>query len=157
VRVIRGTEFRDWRNERGATAAERWVRSTRIDKRRLQVGDIVVEVSGGGPSQPVGRTLLIDAKALRNEEDPLLCSNFCRQLRFDSEVYPPFVQFALQWKYLRGEISDHQTQTTNLRNLNVNTFLANTVILLPPYAEQKRIAERMEEIAAQVYAAREGV
>ncbi|HEY2739521.1 MAG TPA: hypothetical protein VGK45_14025, partial [Thermoanaerobaculia bacterium] len=148
VNVIRGKEFRDWARERGATAPERWVRRTRIAKRRLQVGDIIVEISGGGPDQPVGRTLLIDEEALNKARNTLLCSNFCRLMRIHPAVDPAFVQLALLEKYLRGEISDYQTQTTNLRNLVFKDFLAGTVLRLPPLAEQGRIVERVEELFA---------
>src|SRR5438067_200863 len=65
VRVVRGTEFRTWRDEKGARAAERRIKVSSLEKRRLQKGDLVLEVSGGGPNQPVGRTVLIDDEALR--------------------------------------------------------------------------------------------
>ncbi|HEX3525872.1 MAG TPA: restriction endonuclease subunit S [Thermoanaerobaculia bacterium] len=155
VNVIRGKEFRDWARERGATAPERWVRRTRIAKRRLQVGDIIVEISGGGPDQPVGRTLLIDEETLQQAKNTLLCSNFCRLMRIHPAVDPAFVQLALLEKYLRGEISDYQTQTTNLRNLVFKDFLAGTVVRLPPLAEQGRIVERVEELFAQRRSVRE--
>jgi type I restriction enzyme, S subunit len=155
VSVIRGTEFREWARDRGATAAERWVRRSRLAKRRLQVGDIIVEISGGGPDQPVGRTLRIDEEALRRAKGPLVCSNFCRLMRLHPAVDPAFVQLAIQEKYLRGEISDYQTQTTNLRNLDFTDFLAGTVLRLAPLAEQGRIVERAEELLARVQTVRE--
>jgi type I restriction enzyme S subunit len=150
VSVIRGTEFREWVRDRGATAEERWIRRTRFAKRRLVAGDIIVEISGGGPSQPVGRTLRIDEEALRRAKNPLVCANFCRLMRLHPAVDPAFVQLALQEKYLRGEIADFQTQTTNLRNLKFNDYLSGTVIRLAPLAEQKRIVERVEELLAAV-------
>jgi type I restriction enzyme S subunit len=155
VSVIRGTEFREWARDRGATAAERWVRRSRLAKRRLQVGDIIVEISGGGPDQPVGRTLRIDEEALRRAKRPLVCSNFCRLMRLHPAVDPAFVQLAIQEKYLRGEISDYQTQTTNLRNLDFTDFLAGTVLRLAPRAEQARIVERAEELLTRVQVVRE--
>jgi type I restriction enzyme S subunit len=150
VSVLRGTEFRHWARDRGATAAERWIRRTRLDRRLLRAGDIIVEISGGGPDQPVGRTLLIDEEALRQAKHPLVCSNFCRLMRLHPAVDPAFVRLALHEKYLRGEIADYQTQTTNLRNLNFDDFQAGTVIRLAPLAEQRRIVARVEELLAAV-------
>jgi type I restriction enzyme S subunit len=155
VSVIRGTEFREWARDRGATAAVRWIRRSRLDKRRLQAGDIIVEISGGGPDQPVGRTLRIDEEALRRAKNTLVCSNFCRLMRIHPAIDPAFVQLAIQEKYLRGEISDYQTQTTNLRNLDFKDFLAGTVLRLAPFAEQRRIVERAEELLARVQEVRE--
>ena len=60
VRVVRGTEFRTWEREKGKNAAVRFILATRLASRELRPGDIVIEISGGGPEQPVGRTFLID-------------------------------------------------------------------------------------------------
>lgn len=155
VSVIRGTEFRSWARDRGATAAERWIRRSRLGRRLLCEGDIVVEISGGGPGQPVGRTLRIDGEALNRARNPLVCANFCRLMRLHPAVDPAFVQLALHEKYLRGEISDYQTQTTNLRNLNFDDFRAGTVIRLAPLAEQKRIVARVEELLDAVQGVRD--
>jgi type I restriction enzyme S subunit len=154
VSVIRGTEFREWARDRGSTAAVRFIPRSRLAQRQLRAGDIVVEISGGGPDQPVGRTLLIDGEALGHSARPLVCSNFCRLMRLHEAVDPAFVRVALQEKYLRGEVSDYQTQTTNLRNLDFKDFLSGTLLRLPPLGEQKRIAARAEELLAAVGEAR---
>ena len=78
VRVIRGAEFRDWATARAQTAPHRFVPDSGFASRRLEIGDIVLEVSGGGPTQPVGRTVLIDEQTSRLSDLPLICSNFCR-------------------------------------------------------------------------------
>lgn len=156
VNVLRGREFRDWDRERGATAVQRWVKRKSLAKRELRPGDIVVEISGGGSDQPVGRTLLIDEAALRTAEAPLICSNFCRQIRVHSEVDPGFVQLALRYLYFCGGFDEYQTQTTNIRNLNFSAFLG-VELPLPPYAEQVRIVERVRELRERAERAREAL
>src|SRR5215207_757392 len=149
VSVVRGTEFRDWEEGKGATAAERAVKSSSLEKRRLQAGDLIVEISGGGPDQPVGRTLLVDEEALRNAPSPLICSNFCRQIRLRSEVDPAYVALALRHRYERGDFNVWQSQTTNIRNLDFQEFLRGVTLPLPPLAEQRRIAARAGELLSQ--------
>jgi type I restriction enzyme S subunit len=156
VSVLRGLEFRDWSRERATTASARWVRGASLDKRRLQAGDIVVEISGGGTDQPVGRTVLIDDKALESAANPLICSNFCRQIRIHSGVDPRYVELALRYQYYSGGFDEYQTQTTNIRNLNFGAFLGATVPL-PPLAEQQRIAERVGELLERAEKVREGI
>ncbi|MFL6258531.1 MAG: hypothetical protein ACJ76Y_02360 [Thermoanaerobaculia bacterium] len=157
VRVIRGTEFRHWERDKGSTAEERLIKRSSLARRQLAVGDLVVEVSGGGASQPVGRTLLIDEEAVRRAAGvPLICNNFCRQLRVHREIDPAFVHLALSYHYLCGGFDEHQTQTTNLRNLDFDGFLS-TVLPLPPRAEQQRIVEKMAELAATLRRVREGL
>jgi type I restriction enzyme S subunit len=146
VRVIRGTEFKTWRDNRGTSAAERYVKISSLEKRRLRKGDLVLEVSGGGPNQPVGRTVLIDDEALNRTDAPLICSNFFRLLRFYPEIEPQFLSHFLDYSYARGEFDDFQTETTNLRNLNVTEFLGKTEVTLAPHAEQRRIVAKLEKL-----------
>jgi type I restriction enzyme S subunit len=157
VRVIRGTEFRDWNRDRGATAAERAIKRTSLAKRRLAAGDLVIEISGGGVGQPVGRALLIDEAALGGTDLPLVCSNFCRQVRVHREIDPAFVHLALSYHYLCGGLDEHQTQTTNIRNLNFSKFLSGVILPLPPRAEQGRIVAKAAELLGPVQRARESL
>jgi type I restriction enzyme, S subunit len=154
VRVIRGTDFRDWDRDKGTTAAERAIPRSKLADRQLAIGDLVVEVSGGGVGQPVGRTLLIDEEAVRRADAPLICSNFCRQVRIHPDIDPAFVHLVLQARYLCGSLDEHQTQTTNLRNLGFQRFLSGVILPIPPHAEQRRIVARVEELMALVRRAR---
>lgn len=151
VRVVRGTEFRDWERAKGRTAALRRLSPASLERRRLRVDDLVVEISGGGVHQPVGRVLRIDEAALAgsgstDRETPLVCSNFCRQVRLHPGVCSAYVQLALTERYLAGDVDAFQTQTTNLRNLDFPAFLNDLTFPLPPLAEQERIAARAAQL-----------
>jgi type I restriction enzyme S subunit len=150
VRVVRGTEFRDWERSKGATAALRRIGRASLDRRRLAEGDLVVETSGGGVRQPVGRTLRIDEAALARSPEPLVCSNFCRQVRLRPGVDSAYVQLALTCRYLDGSLDAFQTQTTNLRNLDFPAFLNGVTFPIPPLAEQERIAARAAQLLARI-------
>lgn len=157
VRVLRGTEFRDWHRAKGATAALRAIKRSSLAKRQLAAGDLVVEISGGGAGQPVGRTLVIDEEALLRADAPLICNNFCRQMRLHPDVDPFYVHLALQYLYLSGGFDEYQTQTTNIRNLNFSSFLSGVIIPLPPRAEQERIVETSRELLARVQRVQESL
>ena len=150
VKVIRGTEFRNWKEEKGKSAAERLIKTSSLEKRLLNDGDIVVEVSGGGPTQPVGRTVLIDQATIKISPFPLVCSNFFRQMRISNHIDASFVNYYLTHAYFNGTFNDFQTQTTNLRNLNFTEFLEKTAVLLPPFNEQRRIVEILEKLLGKV-------
>jgi len=155
VKVIRGTEFKNWTKDKGVTAALRLIPAASLKKRQLRLGDLVIEISGGGPDQPVGRTLIIDDDALNKSNLPMICSNFCRQVRLNDSVDPVFVDWALRFQYARGMFNQFQTETTNIRNLNFDQFAENVQIPLPPSREQGRIVERVQQLLGCVNAARE--
>ena len=52
VSCIRGSEFKNWKKELGSTAVTRKVKSSSLETRRLAEGDLLIEISGGGPDQP---------------------------------------------------------------------------------------------------------
>lgn len=150
VLCIRGTEFRHWPKEKGRTAVPRKVKASSLNKRKLELGDILVEISGGGPEQPVGRTVLIDEQAIINAKNiPLVCTNFTRLARPIKNIDPAYLNFYLTKFYSSGEITKYQSGSNNLRNLQFKDYL-QIDIPLAPLAEQKRIVEKLDEVLAQV-------
>lgn len=155
VSIIRGTDFQFFNEKKKLKTPTRLIKTASLGKRRLLSGDIIVEISGGAPDQPVGRTVLIDKKILEMAKNPLVCSNFCRQIRIHPHQDPKFVNLSLIYQYHNGKFDRFQTQSTNIRNLNFNEFSEEIIIPLPPLAEQQRIVARVEALLTHVNAARE--
>ena len=106
---IRGTEFKNWNLEKGSTASLRKVKLTNIAKRKLIEGDILIEISGGGPEQPVGRTVLIDKDVLRFQfNTPKICTNFIRLARPSKHVSSKYLNYFLTFFYKSGEVIKYQ-------------------------------------------------
>jgi type I restriction enzyme S subunit len=153
VYCIRGTEFKKWRKEKGASAVQRRVKNTSLEKRELLRGDILIEISGGGPDQPVGRTLLIDHAALNIHKDyPKVCTNFLRLARPYTDIDSAYLNYYLHSFYLSGEVKNYQGGSNNLRNLKFKDY---NQILIPtaPLNEQSRIADKLDSTLAKVDAA----
>ena len=76
VGVIRNTNFRADGSLDDSDIAYLDVEQKQFEKRSLQYGDLILEKSGGGPKQPVGRVVLFD------KEDALYSfSNFTSVIR----------------------------------------------------------------------------
>ncbi len=147
---IRGAEFRNWETDRGCTASLRKIKNSSLKSRILQEGDILVEISGGGPDQPVGRTVLIDRSTLSHFPGlPKICTNFLRLFRPCAGIAPGFLNLYLQFFYKSGEIRDYQAGSNNLRNLRFNDYLGLD-IPLPPQPEQHRIVAKIEELFSEL-------
>jgi type I restriction enzyme, S subunit len=153
VNIIRGTDFKNLDIQNELNTPIRLVKQTSLGKRQLKNGDIIVEISGGAPDQPVGRTTLINDNILSSAKNPLICSNFCRQIRINPNHDPKFVDLSLKYQYHKGDFIKFQTQSTNIRNLNFNEFIEKTIITLPPLAEQHHIVAHVEALLSQVNAA----
>ena len=108
--------------------------------RKLLVGDIIVEKSGGSEKQPVGRVVLFDIAG-----GDYSFSNFTSALRVKDgvDVIPKYLHRCLYAYYLRGETYKLQSKTTGLHNLDMKGYL-RLPIPVPPIAEQEKIVAELD-------------
>jgi type I restriction enzyme S subunit len=108
--------------------------STRdLARTQLVSGDIVLEKSGGGPDQPVGRV----SRFLGPQGYGY--SNFLLRLTPKRENNAQFCYFVLERMYQRRDPLYFQQQTTGIRNLEWRDYL-DLPITVPSFAEQSRIS-----------------
>ena len=114
--------------------------STRI----LGENDLLIEKSGGGDNQPVGRVVKYDI------EKVAVCSNFIGKISVNSEkaisnfivyVFASIYQLKLNVRSIK--------QTTGIQNLDINSYFQER-IPLPPLPEQKQIAAFLDKKTAQI-------
>lgn len=135
VKVLRSTNFTDSGSLDFTDVATRYFETDKSNCFGLQKGDLLVERSGGGPTQPVGRIGFI------TEDFPdSIVSNFVHVFRPDTEKVDPeyfgWVLFELQ---RTGIVERVQQQSTQMRNLNFRDYL-RLLLPYPELSEQRRIA-----------------
>ena len=137
ARVLRSTNFRGDGLLDFADAMQLDVEERHIANRSLQDGDIIIERSGGGPKQPVGRVALFQPP----DDQLYFSSNFTTTLRIrDRNVFDPeYVALYLHGLYLTGATEALQRATTGIRNLDWQEYLRFEVPARP-LAAQVRIA-----------------
>jgi type I restriction enzyme S subunit len=141
VGVIRNTNFTKEGTLDDSDIAYLDVEAKKLEKRRLQIGDIILEKSGGGPKQPVGRVALFD-----KDDGAFSFSNFTAALRvLDSrELDFRFLHKFLHWTYLSGVTEGMQSHSTGIRNLDGDAYKA-IQIPFPSLSEQRRIVSILDE------------
>jgi len=131
VYCIRGTDLPALGQGDIADLRLRYLKPSSLRKRALEPDDLVFEVSGGSPTQSTGRSLIVN-KALRSSyEYPLVCTNFCRLVRFNSPEIGLFIAMLLDRLYSLGEFFQHETGTTTIKNFAFAKFVQNHQIVLP--------------------------
>ena len=115
-------------------------------KRHLLNGDLIVEKSGGGDNNPVGRAILYEG-----EDKTFSFSNFTMALRCKKKelIISKFLYYTLLAKYQQGAMTFMQTQTTGLHNLILDKYLS-MLIHFPSLPEQKRIVAKVEDLFSQL-------
>ena len=151
AQVIRNTNFRSHGILNLDDVAILEVEQKQFDKRQLQVGDIILEKSGGGPKQPVGRVVCFE-----ETQNNFSFSNFTTALRINRPnllIYK-YLHLYLNYLYENGDTEPLQRQSTGIRNLNLPSY-KNLSIPLPPLEEQNRIVSILDEAFEGLDRARE--
>lgn len=149
VNCIRGAEFRNWKNDKASTAALRKIKISSLQNRQIQEDDILIEISGGGPEQPVGRTVLITKQVLSNFNNPVVCTNFLRLIRPNEKINSTFLNYYLSYFYLSGKIISYQAGSNNLRNLKFKEY-ERIEIPVPPIETQQAIVNKIESLFDEI-------
>ena len=131
VNVIRNTNFHKSGNLDFENVAELDVEIKQFNTRQLKFGDIILEKSGGGPNQPVGRVCLFEKK---NEKFSL--SNFTCALRVKN-------------LYMSGETEKIQTNSTGIRNLQIKLY-KDYKLFIEPLPIQVKIVAKLDLIFAEI-------
>ena len=94
--------------------------------------DIVIEISGGSPTQSTGRIVGIIENVLIRFELPLICSNFCKAVSLNE--HKTFYNFVYEWKNLHdnGVLFSWEGKTSGIKNLLFDSFVTNYHIAQPP-------------------------
>ncbi|MFK3845524.1 restriction endonuclease subunit S [Stenotrophomonas sp. NPDC078853] len=141
VGVIRNTNFTKDGALDDSDIAYLDVEAKKFAKRRLQYGDLILEKSGGGPKQPVGRVVLFD-----KTDGDYSFSNFTAAMRVieSDKLDPLYLHRYLHWIYVSGRTEAMQSHSTGIRNLNGDAYKRITVDF-PPLPEQRRLVAILDE------------
>jgi len=131
VCIIRGTDIPDLVSGFTGKVPTRFTTKKKLASRILQAGDIVVEVSGGSPTQPTGRSLQISQSMLERFPHPVVCASFCRRFRPKNRELGLLAACHLTNLYRNGGTWEYQNQSTGISNFQTSHFLEAENVLLP--------------------------
>ena len=116
----------------------------KINQLKLQSGDILIEKSGGGEKQPVGRAVLFD------KDFSAMFANFLVRIRTNKLLVPSFLEYYLRALYYTGSTRLYFNQTTGIQNLKVGTLLSNEKIPNISIALQNNITNYLNKRCKKV-------
>jgi type I restriction enzyme S subunit len=134
VAIIRGTDLPDLDQAQTNRVPVRYTTQKKLASRRVQVGDIVLEVSGGSRDQPTGRSFRMTANAIREFDCPVEPASFCRLLRPVSLEIGVVLGLHLSHIYQQGKTWEYQNQSTGIANFQTAHFLETELVARPPKA-----------------------
>jgi type I restriction enzyme, S subunit len=141
--VIRNTNFTESGRVDYSDVAVLDVEVRQLANRRLKNGDIIIERSGGGPNQPVGRVVFFE-----RSDGIFSHSNFTSRLRVvdTNRFFPRFVFYFLLYFHDSKQTDHLQRRTTGIRNLDWRAYRDTARVPLFDLQEQKQIAQLLATV-----------
>lgn len=143
IYVLRTTNFTNSGVLDFTNVVKRNISKKKVEQKKLQVGDVIIEKSGGSPKQPVGRVVFFDVEGV------YLCNNFTSVLRPKKDkVVAKYLHYLLYASHKFGVTGMFQNKTTGIINLQLPRYINKLEIPLPPLKTQKHIAAILDDAAA---------
>lgn len=118
VSCIRGADIVPIENNDFSHIPTRYINQKSFDTKCLQAGDIIVEKSGGSPTQSTGRVSFV-SQELIDTVGSVVCSNFCVAFRVKQGWNPLYIYYYLQHVYNNGVFFNFEGKTSGIKNLQL--------------------------------------
>ncbi|MEI6234472.1 MAG: restriction endonuclease subunit S [Planctomycetota bacterium] len=160
--ILRSTNFTNSGKLDFSNVVVRHIPLSKRKKCRLEIGDLLLEKSGGGPEQPVGRVVLFDDKSGANYG----FANFLERLIVSPGFDPKFITYLLLNGYVNGLTLRYEQQTTGIRNFKLGDYFKEKIKVAPPPEQRKIVAimttadnliDRTEAVIAKYQAYKQGL
>jgi type I restriction enzyme S subunit len=97
----------------------------------LKSHDLIIEISGGSPTQSTGRLAFITDATIKRFEHPLICSNFCKPVSMRNKKL--LYNFVYYWNslYDNGIFFGYEGKTSGIKNLLLDSFISSYYTVVP--------------------------
>ena len=130
VVCIRGADFEEIHGRSLGKQIRRFISDKHLVERSLKDGDLVVEMSGGSPTQSTGRVVSISDMLLARYGVPVLATNFCKVVRPKSG-YSHFLYLAWRDLYVSRIMFNYEVGTTGIKNFDYDLFVSDVEVTNP--------------------------
>jgi type I restriction enzyme S subunit len=145
VDCIRGTDINGLNGMGAVAAPTRFI----LEKNRgkiLAPFDLVIEISGGSPTQSTGRLALMTSEAIKRFSRPVICSNFCKAISLKNKAYA--FNFTYFWKsaYENKVLFGWEGKTSGIKNFLFEAFTTKHVVCMP----SQQLAQRFFDFVSSI-------
>ena len=151
VYCIRGADIPEVRAGNKGKMPTRYILPKNYAAKQLVDGDIVVEISGGSPTQSTGRAAAVSDALLARYDKGMICTNFCKALK-PRAGYSMYVYYYWQYLYDRGIFFSYENGTTGIKNLDINGFIETEPIVIAPECLVEKFDAVCQTVFSKIYA-----
>lgn len=131
VLCVRGADLNDIKVGKKGRAPIRYILDKNFKQKALSNHEIIVEISGGSPTQSTGRIAMISPILANECENSIICTNFCKALKV-REPYSHYFYFLWNHLYDNKIMFIYENGSNGLKNLNLTNLLEREICNIPP-------------------------
>ena len=149
VFCIRGADIVPITNHCFNGIPQRFVCDKTIENKTLKAGDLIIEKSGGSPTQSTGRIVYVSEDLIKAKGN-VVCSNFCTAFRVKASWNPLYVYYFWQNVYNHGAFFNFEGKTSGIKNLQLDNALSAIDIEYLPLEKQNQIVASLASIDEKI-------
>ncbi len=149
VTCIRGADFPAINGAQDIKAPLRYILKKNTFK-FLSNGDIIIEISGGSPTQSTGRICYINDEILTRFSTNIITSNFCKAFSLKSIEWQYWFYVTWTKLYEAGVFFKYEGKTTGIKNLLFDIACSDYYIASPPDRILKKYNSCIEPIFRKI-------
>ena len=130
VFCIRGADIPSIRVGSSGKMPTRFIQEKHFLSKYLKNDDLVIEVSGGSPTQSTGRFCRITSDLIERYDHSLICTNFCKAIR-PIEGCSLFLSYLWNDLYEKGTMFSYENGTTGIKNLDLSGLIMGEPVIIP--------------------------
>ena len=145
VYCVRGADIVPITNHNFTEIPQRYVCKRTKETKLLSAGDLIIEKSGGSPTQSTGRIVYVSDDLIKSKGN-VVCSNFCTAFRVKSGWNPLYIYYFWQNVYNHGAFFNFEGKTSGIKNLQLDNALSVIDIEYLPLEKQNQIVASLVAI-----------
>ena len=146
---VRGADIVPITNHNFTDIPQRYVCDRTKETKLLAAGDLVIEKSGGSPTQSTGRIVYVSEDLIKAKGN-VACSNFCTAFRVKAGWNPLYVYYFWQNVYNHGAFFNFEGKTSGIKNLQLDNALSAIDIEYLPLEKQNQIVASLASIDEKI-------
>ena len=146
---VRGADIVPITNHNFTGIPQRYVCDRTKETKLLAAGDLVIEKSGGSPTQSTGRIVYVPEDLIKAKGN-VVCSNFCTAFRVKTGWNPLYAYYYWQNVYNHGTFFNFEGKTSGIKNLQLDNALSAIDIEYLPLEKQNQIVASLASIDEKI-------
>ena len=146
---VRGADIVPITNHNFTDIPQRYVCDRTKETKLLAAGDLVIEKSGGSPTQSTGRIVYVSEDLIKAKGN-VVCSNFCTAFRVKAGWNSLYVYYFWQNVYNHGAFFNFEGKTSGIKNLQLDNALSAIDIEYLPLEKQNQIVASLASIDEKI-------